>query len=110
MDDESCHAHVALHSLIVRVIAAMSREIECDAAKLHVSACLRTCETHALKEAGAHAPEPLPACLDGTFVKGVALLSCAEPRILPNSPRLLRIHCRVWSSRVGESTCVLALS
>ena len=63
MEDESCHAHVALYSRIVRVIAAMSREIECDAAKWNVSARLRTCEhMRLMRQAPTHL-SPCPPAL-----------------------------------------------
>ena len=73
----SRHAHVALHSLVVRVVASVRRQVEGNR-----HACLTGGEV-------------------GT-VEGVGLLGGREAGILADGPWPVRVHRSVWAARVGE--------
>jgi hypothetical protein len=85
VDGHARLAHVARHALVVGVVAAMRRQVEC------------------------HRESPLPR-RQVAPVKRIRLLRRRKPRILPDGPRARRIHRGVRPAQIRwNSRCVFQM-
>jgi hypothetical protein len=76
VDRDACHADVAAHARVIRVVAAVRREVEGDR-------------------------KALLSCGDVATVEGVAVLGRREAGVLANRPGLSDVHGGVGTPHVG---------